>query len=254
MCLIVVALNEHPDYRLIVVANRDEAYDRDTAPANYWKDHPDVLGGRDLKACGTWLAMNVNGRISMITNYRDPGRINPNAPSRGQLVTDYVLSSDRPLRYMEHVASKGDQYNGFNLLAGSPKELYYYSNYGNGIAPVGPGLHGLSNHLLNTPWPKVKNAVQKVKSILNAKSVDPERLVEAMYDDAVAPDVELPDTGVGRELERQLSSMFIKSPGYGSRSSTAVLVGRDNHVRFVERVYNTGDFSYTTQSFDFQIR
>lgn len=254
MCLIVVALNEHPDYSLIVVANRDEFYDRGTAPANFWEDHPEVLGGRDLQACGTWLAMNVNGRISMVTNYRDPSRINPDAPSRGQLVTDYVLSTDRPLRYMEQVALKGDGYNGFNLLVGSPKELYYYSNYGNGVAAVPPGLHGLSNHLLDTPWPKVKNALQKVRPILNASPIEPERLLDVMYDDAVAPEAELPDTGIGPELERRLSSMFIKSQGYGSRSTTVVLVDRTYHVQFVERVYNTADFTYTAQSFDFQIR
>lgn len=254
MCLVVVALNHHPDYRLIVVANRDEFYNRATAPANYWQDHPAVLGGRDLQAGGTWMAMNVNGRISMITNYRDLSRINPAAPSRGHLVTDYVLSADRPLTYLEQVASNGDNYNGFNLLVGNPKELYYYSNYGSGIAPVPPGLHGLSNHLLGTPWPKVKNALQKVRSILNAKSVDPAKLLEVMYDDAVAQDSDLPDTGVGLELERILSSMFIKSHEYGSRSTTAVLVDRANHVQFIERVYNTGDFSYATQSFDFRIQ
>lgn len=254
MCLIVLALNGHPDYRLIVVANRDEYYDRRTAPANYWEDHPGVLGGRDLQAGGSWLAMNTNGRISMVTNYRDLARFNPAAPSRGHLVTDYVLSTDRPLRYMEDVALRGDMYNGFNLLTGNAKELYYYSNYGNGIAAVPPGLHGLSNHLLDTPWPKVKNALQKVRPILDADRVDLGRLLDAMYDDTVAPDSELPDTGVGPELERQLSSMFIKSQGYGSRSTTAVLVDRANQVQFVERVYNPTDFSYTTQSFDFQIQ
>lgn len=254
MCLVVVALNDHPDYSLIVVANRDEFYNRGTLPADYWKDHPEVLGGRDLQAGGTWLAINANGSISMITNYRNPARMNPGAPSRGELVTGYVLSEERPLKYLEQVASVGDSYNGFNLLVGNPKELYYYSNYGNGIAPVSPGLHGLSNHLLDTPWPKVKNAVQKVRSILNRRSVNPENLLDVLYDDTVAPDNELPDTGVGLELERQLSSMFIKSQGYGSRSTTAILVDRASHVQFVERVYNTRDFSYSTQAYDFQIR
>ena len=148
----------------------------------------------------------------------------------------------------------GDRYNGFNLLVGNPNELYYYSNYGNGVTAVPPGLHGLSNHLLDTPWPKVKNALQKVRPILKAKSVNPEGLLDVMYDDTVAPDAELPDTGIGPELERQLSSMFIKSQGYGSRSTTVVMVDRDNHVQFIERAYNTGDFSYTAQSFDFQIQ
>lgn len=253
MCLIVVSLNNHPDYQLIVAANRDEFYNRATASANYWDEHPDVLGGRDLQAGGTWLAMNLNGRIGMVTNYRDLTRINPVAPSRGALVADYVSSDVRPLRYMEQVASEGDRYNGFNLLVGSPRELYYYSNYGQGITAVPPGLHGLSNHLLNTPWPKVKKALQMVRPVLDANTIDIDRLMDVMYDDAVAPDAELPDTGLGPARERALSSMFIKSPGYGSRNTTVVLVDRANNVRFAERVYNTADFSYTTQSFDFQI-
>ena len=254
MCLIVVSLNDHPNYKLIVATNRDEFYNRKTASAQYWEDHPQVLGGRDLQAGGTWLAMNVNGRIAMVTNYRDLDRYNPSAPSRGHLVADYVLSTDPPLQYMEQVASKGAQYNGFNLLAGSPNELYYYSNYGQGVVPVQPGLHGLSNHLLNTPWPKVKTATQKVRSILNEKTVDVEQLLDAMYDDAVAPDAELPDTGVGLEMERQLSSIFIKTPQYGSRNTTVIMVDRADNVRFIERVYDPSDFSYTTQSFDFQIQ
>lgn len=254
MCLIVVALNNHPDYKLIVATNRDEFYGRKTASARYWEDHPEVLGGRDLQAGGTWLAMNVDGRISMVTNYRDLSKIRSGAPSRGYLVADYVLSTDHPLKYMEQVAAKGDQYNGFNLIAGTPDELYYYSNYGEGIRAIPPGLHGLSNHLLGTPWPKVRNALQKVNTILEGATVDAGELLDAMYDDAMAPDADLPDTGVGLELERKLSSIFIKAQGYGSRNTTVITVDRTNHVRFVERTYNTSDFSYSTQTFDFQIR
>lgn len=252
MCLIVISLNNHPDYKLIVAANRDEFYKRETAFAHYWKDHPEVLGGRDLQAGGTWLAMNVNGRISMVTNYRDLSRVKAEAPSRGHLVSDYVLSTEHPLKYMERVAARGDQYNGFNLITGSPDELYYYSNYGDGVTAVPPGLHGISNHLLGTPWPKVKRALQKVDDILK-NAVEVEGLLDAMYDDAVARDEELPDTGVGLELERELSSIFIKTRGYGSRNTTVITVDRANQVQFVERAYNPVDFSYTTQSFDFRI-
>lgn len=252
MCLIVISLNNHPDYKLIVTANRDEFYKRETASAQYWEDHPEVLGGRDLRAGGTWLAMNVNGRIGMVTNYRDLSRVKAEAPSRGHLVSDYVLSTEHPLKYMERVAVKGEQYNGFNLIAGSPDELYYYSNYGEGVTAVPPGLHGISNHLLGTPWPKVKRALQKVDGLLK-NAIDVEGLLDAMYDDVVARDEELPDTGVGLELERELSSMFIKTRGYGSRNTTVITVDRANHVQFVERTYHPVDFSYTTQSFDFHI-
>lgn len=198
--------------------------------------------------------MNVNGRISMVTNYRDYSRIDPIAPSRGQLVSDYLLSDDRPLRYMERIAADGDRYNGFNPIAGNARELYYYSNYGNGVSAVPPGLHGLSNHLLNTPWPKVKNAVAKVKPIMTANRVDIDDLMDAMYDDTLATDADLPDTGIGVARERLLSPIFIKSPGYGSRNTTVVLVDRSDKVQFVERSYNITDFSYTTQAFSFRIR
>lgn len=253
MCLIVLSLNEHPDYPLIVAANRDEFYDRKTAPASFWSDHPEILGGRDLVACGTWLAMNRNGRIAMVTNYRDFSRQIPDAPSRGGLVTDYLMSDAHPHAYMQDVARRGHRYNGFNLIVGNPRELYYYSNYADGVAPVPPGLHGISNHLLNTPWPKVRRATQTIGALIRDGIGKPEPFLDALYDDATAADDELPDTGVGLERERQLSSVFIKSPGYGSRCSTVVLVDRNNQVRFVERVYNPADFSYSGQSFTFRI-
>jgi uncharacterized protein with NRDE domain len=253
MCLIVLSLNEHPDYPLIVAANRDEFYERKSASAAVWSDHPEILGGRDLVAHGTWLAMHRNGRVAMVTNYRDLSRYRPDAPSRGGLVTDYLLSDMHPLAYMEDVARRGDQYNGFNLIIGNPRELYYYSNYGNGITAVPPGLHGISNALLNTPWPKVRRATQTIGSLIRSGVGDPDPYLDALYDDVTAPDKELPDTGVGLERERQLSSVFIKSPGYGSRSSTVILVGRDNQVLFAERVYNPADFSYSGKAFAFQV-
>ncbi|HEY4653248.1 MAG TPA: NRDE family protein [Cyclobacteriaceae bacterium] len=253
MCLIVVSLNEHPAYKLIVATNRDEFYNRRTASADYWSEHPQVLGGRDLEAGGTWMAMNRNGRISMVTNYRDPSNINRAAPSRGKLVSDYVRTDARPLSYLENVAANARLFNGFNLIVGNQNELYYFSNHGDGIAPVPPGLHGLSNHLLDTPWPKVRNALDKVGPILNTLAVNTDDLLDAMYDDKIAPDNELPDTGVGLERERELSSMFIKSAGYGSRNTTIVLVDRDDNVQFVERVYNTSDFTFTSRAFSFRI-
>lgn len=189
----------------------------------------------------------------MVTNYRDLSRIKPDAPSRGGLVTDYLLSDVHPLAYMEEVARRGHLYNGFNLIVGNPRELYYYSNYGEGVAAIPPGLHGISNHLLNTPWPKVRRATQAIGTLIRNGVGDAEPILDALYDDTTAADHELPDTGVGLERERQLSSVFIKSPGYGSRSSTVILVNRNNQARFAERVYNPADFSFSGQSFAFEI-
>src|SRR5688500_7150789 len=173
MCLIFLSLNNHPAYKLIVAANRDEFYIRKTEPASFWKDHPNIVGGRDLEAMGTWMAMSKQGKISLVTNYRDISNINPNAPSRGQLVTDYLLSNPLPKDYLEQVESKGKLYNGFNLIVGSAQELYYYSNYKGGVEKIEPGLHGLSNHLLDTPWPKVTRGIEKMKALLLSNEVDP---------------------------------------------------------------------------------
>ena len=155
MCLIFFSLKNHPTYKLVIAANRDEFYQRKTEPASFWKDHPTILGGRDLEANGTWMAMNKEGKISLVTNYRDLSNINPKAPSRGQLVSDFLLNGISAEKYLAQVEKNGKAYNGFNLVVGSSDKLVYYSNYKNGVEEIPPGLHGLSNHLLNTPWPKV---------------------------------------------------------------------------------------------------
>lgn len=253
MCLIFLSINDHPQYKLIVVANRDEFYQRKTSAANFWEDHPQILGGRDLEAHGTWMAMNKNGRIAMVTNYRDLKNIKTLAPSRGALVTDYLLTNDSPKHYVERVAQKGQAYNGYNLIVGSPEELWYQSNYKQGIYKMPAGLHGLSNHLLDSPWPKVTRGLDKMKNALTDESVDPNKLFSLLMDDQLAPDDQLPDTGVGLERERMLSSMFIKSPGYGTRCSTVVLVDKENHTYFSERVYDLKTFEFSFQNFEFEV-
>lgn len=254
MCLIFLSVQQHPQYKLIVAANRDEFYERKTAPADYWQDHPEILGGRDLEAHGTWMAMNKNGRIAMVTNYRDIRNIKPDAPSRGALVTDYLLESNSPENYLEQVAKKGKEYNGYNLIVGSAQELWYNSNYKEGVHQLSPGLHGLSNHLLDSPWPKVERGLEKMRKILVGENVSSDRLFEVLWDDVIAADDKLPDTGIGLERERALSSMFIKSPGYGTRCSTVVLIDKNNTVQFSERVYDLQTFTHTQKDFDFTIQ
>ena len=254
MCLIFIALHHHPGYKLIVAANRDEFYKRKTSSANFWEDHPEILGGRDLEAGGTWLAVNKNGRISMVTNYRDLKNLKQVAPSRGHLVSDYLLGNEQPADYMHNVETKGNEYNGFNLITGTSDELYYYSNYQNKIIKIAPGLHGLSNHLLDTPWPKVREGLAEMKTLMSGETVDPHLLLDAMHHEIIAPDGELPDTGIGLEWERTLSAMFIKSPGYGTRNSTVVMIDRSNNLQFYERVYDTQTFEFKTTQFSFNIQ
>jgi uncharacterized protein with NRDE domain len=253
MCLIFLSIHQHPTYKLIIAANRDEFYNRKTQAASFWNDYPNILGGRDLEAMGTWMAMTKQGKISLVTNYRDLSNINPQAPSRGQLVTDFLLEDLSPQFYLEQVETKGKLYNGFNIIVGSAEELYYYSNYRDGVEKIKPGIHGLSNHLLDTPWPKVTRGIEKFKTALASSSVDPKNLFDLLYDDRIAPDEKLPNTGVGLERERMLSSMFIKSPNYGTRCSTVVMIDHTDHVYFSERVYNLSTFDFTAQSFEFTI-
>jgi len=253
MCLIFLAINQHPDYKLIVAANRDEFYARKTAPAHFWKDHPDILGGRDLEASGTWLAMNKKGKISLVTNYRDPANINPKAPSRGHLVSDFLLNGDSPEKYMSDVSTRASQYNGFNLLTGYPDEWWYLSNYGNGIQKLESGIYGLSNHLLDTPWPKVQQGKEKFSKAISHSVIEPDALFELLYDDQRAEDQLLPDTGIGLERERALSSMFIKTNGYGTRCSTVITISKNHEALFAERVFDLDTFAHQTNRFDFII-
>lgn len=257
MCLIFLSLNQHPNYKLIVAANRDEFYARQTSPADFWKEHPQIVGGRDLEAmkpngtCGTWMAMSKNGRIAMVTNYRDLKNLKSVAPSRGYLVTDFLLSDKSPEKYLKAIEKTKNDYNGFNLIVGNTEELFYLSNYKEGIIKIENGFHGLSNHLLDTPWPKVKRGKEKMKPLFDEEKIDPKKILNALYDDEQAPDAQLPDTGVGLERERMLSSMFIKSPNYGSRCSTVLTVDRNNKVEFTERVYDLKMFEFTEKSFLF---
>jgi uncharacterized protein with NRDE domain len=254
MCLIFISLNHHPHYKLILAGNRDEFYKRKTAPAHFWDDYPHIVGGRDLEANGTWLAMSQHGKLSMVTNYRDLKNLKPVAPSRGELVSEYLVNGDRPDEYLNSVAQKSSAYNGFNLVVGYPDSLYYYSNYQGRVQKISEGVHGLSNHLLNTPWPKVKRGKEKFSKAIAAPKVDPAMLFELLYDEQRAPDSDLPDTGIGLDRERVLSSMFIKSPDYGSRCSTVILVSRNNDVVFTERVYNPDTFAYRDTVFEFSIQ
>jgi len=253
MCLIFFALHQHPTYKLIVAANRDEFYARKTAPAHFWEDHPNIVGGRDLEASGTWMAMNKNGKISLVTNYRDPANINPQAPSRGQLVSDFLLHGDTPQEYLSKVSERATQYNGFNLLTGYPDELWYLSNYRAGMQKLESGVYGLSNHLLDTPWPKVHRGKEKFSIAIKDAVIEPDSLFELLYDEQRAQDDLLPETGIGLERERALSSMFIKTNGYGTRCSTVILVSHDNQVLFTERVYELDTFAHHTKQFQFPI-
>jgi uncharacterized protein with NRDE domain len=242
MCLILFAYETHPRYRLVLAANRDEFFDRPTAALDQWQDHPHVVAGRDLKEMGTWMGINRRGYLAAITNYRDPAVIQPRAPSRGHLVADY-LTGDIPARsYLEHVEARGRRYNGFNLLVGDTRGLYYLSNRDQtGVRRIAPGYYGLSNHLLNTPWPKVESGVRALAAVLE-KDIHPdiESMLDLLMNQTPAADDRLPDTGVSRAWEKILSSVFIRSSNYGTRSSSLLLVDDQGGMTFIERTWENG--------------
>lgn len=252
MCLLAFSYNATPTHTLVFAGNRDEFYDRPTAPAGVWDDAPHVLGGRDLKAGGTWMGVTRNGHWGVVTNIRDPDAYHPDARSRGALVADYLREEPAPEQYLEALAPEADRYNGFNLLLGTPTALYYYSNRESGIHTVQPGIHGLSNDRLDTPWPKVERATARLRDHLDDGAPSPEALLDLLNDRRPAPDEQLPDTGLGLERERMLSSIFIEGERYGTRASTILLIGRDGTVTFVERSFDRGAPA-DTRRFSFEV-
>jgi uncharacterized protein with NRDE domain len=238
MCLILFAYRAHPDYPLIMAANRDEAFARPAAPAAFWHDEPRIFAGRDLERGGTWLGIARSGRVAAVTNFRDPSAPRDAPLSRGALVRDFLAGDAHPKQYLSAVSARADQYNGFVVVAGDMERLYWLSNRGPGVQAVTPGVHGLSNHLLDTPWPKILRARQTLETLLGATEAELRlRLFEVLADRTQASDHELPDTGVGLLRERELSSVFVNGDRYGTRASTLVLVHRDRSVLFVERSY-----------------
>lgn len=234
MCLIVIAWRMSADYPLVVAANRDELFERPTAPASFWEDAPHVLAGRDLQARGTWMGVTRSLRFSAVTSIREPDKFNPEAPSRGLLVSEFLTGRRRPDTYLRSVSRQAKLYNGFNLLAADRDALYYYSNRGPAPVELPPGIYGLSNDLIDVPWPKLGAAKSFFGNALKSLP-DLEPCFGVLSDDEIAADEDLPDTGVGIEWERVLSAIFVKSATYGTRASTILAVRADNSVRFVER-------------------
>ncbi|HEX9078168.1 MAG TPA: NRDE family protein [Desulfuromonadaceae bacterium] len=248
MCLIAFALECHPRFRLILAANRDERYSRPSAAAAFWDDVPRILAGRDLAAGGTWLGVTAAGALAAVTNYREPQRERRDWRSRGRLVADY-LAGDMPAgAYLEQVRLQGGEYRGFNLLVADGDGLWYWSNRGGPPERVSPGVHGLSNHLLDTPWPKVVSAREGLERLVREDDPDIEALFGLLGDRTTFPDHLLPDTGVGLERERLLSSRFIAGNDYGTRSSTVILVERTGAITFVERSYDQAHTAVGTVS------
>lgn len=252
MCLILFHYDPDGHHPLTIMANRDEFHVRKTRQAGFWDDAPHILAGRDLEKGGTWMGVSREGRFAAVTNYRSLADMHAGGASRGDLTRRFLEGQEAAWSYAESVFQEGDRYTGFNLLVYDGEDLVYVSNRNDqSPARVKPGFHGLSNALLNTPWPKVTTGRQALeRSIHLGSPVDDWRSI--MMDRQTADDASLPDTGIGIEKERQLSSRCIVSPGYGTRCSSFVRFGADGTIQFVEQTLVPQDLDPDTVRFTLQ--
>ncbi len=243
MCLIVFAWRVMPGAPLIAAANRDEFYDRPTAAAAPWPESPHVIAGRDLKFGGSWMGVSQQGphgpRFAALTNIRGPLERRADAPSRGALVADFLTGELSAQQYVHSLIGNCDDYNGFNLVLGDREQLFWFSNRGDADTRNGkqlePGIYGISNSLLDAPWPKVLRTKAQFASLL-CQGAPEDAYFEMLADTTRASDLRLPDTGIEIELERKLSAVCIETPGYGTRTSTVVTLYDNAPAELHERL------------------
>ena len=240
MCVLFLAIDRHPRWRVVLAANRDEAYARPTARAARWEDCPRVIGGRDLEAGGTWFGVNESAEWAALNNVRDLPAHRRDARTRGDLPTEYLCGPLAPEDYAREAFRQRQQFNPFNLLVGHGAEVWYASTHRGAPERVPAGVHGLSNATLNAPWPKVRRGKAALESTLADPDLDPEPLFGLLRDAEPAPDAELPETGVGLDMEKLLSPVFIASPDYGTRVSMVLLLDEAGEGVFVERSTEPG--------------
>ena len=241
MCLILFAWHAHSAYPLVFAGNRDEAYDRPSAAADFWREDARIFGGRDLEKGGTWLGVSRSGRIAAVTNYRERPKAGKMPRSRGELAAQFLHGEAAPETYLRRALPSFGDYGPFSLLVGDRESLWYCSNRAGANEPpraLAPGVYGLSNHLLDTPWLKVTSGKLRLSRLLGTdEAALTVGLFDILSDRAPAPDSDLPDTGVGPHRERELSPLFIAGEHYGTRASTVVLIDRKGEVLFVERTF-----------------
>lgn len=237
MCILFVAWRKIGDYPLLIAANRDEFYQRPAEPARFWPGQPDLLAGRDIQAGGTWLGITRHGRFAAVTNFREPRDPPAAARSRGSLVTDFLSSTDRSApEHAEQVFKQREQYAGFSLLLCDGANLVYCSNRESGPRRLGPGSYGLSNHLLDTDWPKLSHGKARFATALEDGALTDD-LFALLRDRTPIPDRDLPHTGLDKAWERTLSPIFVATAQYGTRCSTVIRVTSRGQIDFEERTF-----------------
>ncbi|MCF8030104.1 MAG: NRDE family protein [Desulfohalobiaceae bacterium] len=242
MCLVVIGRRIRSDYPLVLATNRDEFFDRPAASARFWPGNQDILAGWDERSGGTWAGVSRSGRLAVLTNIRDPKGFRPSAASRGHLVREFLQGRQDIAGYMRCLISTAHAYNSFNLLFGWLDELYCFASRGKRLCRLGPGIHGLSNGLINEPWPKVQRGVHGLSRLLHRREPPgQEELFSLLADDRQAEPNQLPDTGMGPEWERFLSPVFIRGREYGTRNATLLLLDASGRVHFRERRFSRQD-------------
>ena len=235
MCLVALAWNVHPRWRLVLAGNRDEFHARPTAPLSTWADKG-LMAGRDLKSGGTWVGLGPRGRVAVITNVRDGLAPAFAGPSRGALPVDFLGGDAAALAHAATLAAVAGDYAPFNLVLADAGGCAYVGNHpASGAHAIAPGVHGLSNGSFDAPWPKTRRLREALQAWVDAGDDDLSPLWQALADERLAADAELPDTGVGLDLERRLSPAFIRGHDYGTRAGTLILVGHDGRGRIHER-------------------
>lgn len=251
MCLIVIAHQAHPEWPFIVAANRDEFHARPSQDAHWWPDRPEVLGGRDLQAGGSWFAIDRRGRFAAVTNFRDAEPPPRNRTSRGELITAFLDGERAPLEFLEDV--DGDRYGGFNLLVGDADSLAYLSNRDGGCRVLMPGIYGVANATLDTPWPKLERSKERLAALLDAGSVNETSLLR-LLDDRERARVDQVESGtLPFDTAHALTAPFIVTPEYGTRCSTVVFRRDNGLVRFVEKRFDAGGAATGSSEFRFDV-
>jgi uncharacterized protein with NRDE domain len=252
MCLVLVAWRGNSQYPCVIAANRDELHLRPSAPARWWQTQPPILAGQDLEAGGTWLGITRTGRFAALTNFRDPERTRVGTPSRGTLVTSVLTSGAGTAETLDYLRDVGGDYNGFNLIFSDGERLAIYESMQGVGRELGPGIYGLSNHLLDTPWPKVQNAKSRLAAALSNLS-DTSAALALLRDEQPAPDDRLPRSGISLQWERLVSSAFVRAPDYGTRCSTLVRIDQDRRACFDEWTWDSAGVEIGAVSLRFDL-
>ena len=257
MCLILLSLRPNPRYRFILAANRDEYYKRPAKPAKFWSDCPRLLAGRDLTANGTWLGITRDGKFAAVTNYYEIGIANSNMRSRGNLTSNFLASEQTIDQYSSYVNANKNLYKGYGLLFGSFKHVRYMSNRHEMQTDLTYGIHGLSNHYLNSPWPRVQIGKKWIEQETEqGATIDPERLFNILlYKGDTGKFTECQDSGSASTPNEPDVAMFLRSQDFGTRSSTVILVEKSGAIYFEERTYNYSSESHLSRrEYAFTIR